>query len=96
MSADIYTKGFPSPDGWSHALHLINVFRPHEVNPKFLSDWVSERAWYDRSEESKRVKEPIVSKAGHKREVQRTKADVNAQAANAGAPAVASDAVQGL
>ena len=96
MSADIYTKGFASSDGWSHALHLINVFRPHEINPKFLSDWVSSRAYYGRSEGSKRVKEPMVSKAGHKREVQRAKADVNAQAATSGAPAINQDAVQGL
>ena len=37
MSADIYTKGFANPGDWTHALHLINVFRPEELNPEFLS-----------------------------------------------------------
>ena len=44
MSADIYTKAFPSPENWSHALHLINIFRPEDVNPTFLSEWMSSRA----------------------------------------------------
>ena len=89
MSADVYTKGFPNGDNWDHALHLINVFHADELTPEFLSNWVSSRAYYDRSEESKRVKEPIVSKAGHSREVQRTKAEEqNAKAQLSGAPAV--------
>lgn len=90
MSADIYTKGFPNPEDWRHALHLINVFRAEEINPEFLSAWVSERAYYGRSEESKRTKEAIVSKAGRRREVQREKAAaLDAKAALGGAPALA-------
>ena len=87
MSADIYTKGFASPDGWRHALHLINVFRPEELNPEYLSTWVAERAYFDRSEESKRAKEPIVSKAGHRREVQKEKAAELEVASHGGAAA---------
>ena len=96
MSADIYTKGFQSRDDWSHALHLINVFRPEELNPEFLSQWVSSRAFYDRSEESKRAQEPIVSKAGRIKVAQRKKADENEQATTGGAPAVDLDAVHGF
>ena len=96
MSADVYTKGFPNRDNWDHALHLINVFHVDELNPEFLSDWVAKRAYYDRSEESKRVKEPIVSKAGHTREVQREKAAVQAKAVSGGAPAVLSGIASSL
>ena len=78
MSAGIYTKGFHNPGDWTHALHSINVFRPEELNPEFLSNWVSQRAYYDRSEESKRVKETFVPKACHKREAQRAKAEDSA------------------
>ena len=84
MSADVCTKGFPNAEDWDHALHLINVFHADEINPEFLSNWVSSRAYYDRSHESKRTKEPIVSKAGHTREVKRAKEEA---ARAAGAPA---------
>ena len=76
MSADVYTKAFQAPDKWDHAIHLINVFHKSELTPEFLSAWVSERAHYDRGDESKRTKEPIVSKAGHRREVQRDRASL--------------------
>ena len=56
---------------------------------------MSQRAYYDRSEESKRVKEPIVPKAGHKREVQRAKAETEQSAVIGGALAV-SHAAHGL
>ena len=73
-----------------NVFHLINVFRAEEINPEFLSAWVSERAYYDRSGESKRTKEAIVSKAGHRREVQREKtAALDAKATLGGAPALA-------
>lgn len=90
MSADIYTKAFSTPDKWDHAIHLINVFHKEELTDEFLSVWVLERSHYDRSDESKRVKEPIVSKAGHIREVRRAKSEQpDAQARFASAPSVA-------
>ena len=75
MSADIYAKAFASKENWGRALKLIHVFRKGEDSSKSLSEWVNERAFYDRSEESKRQKEPTISKAGHAREVKRGKAE---------------------
>ena len=90
MSADMCTKLCSAPDKCDRALHLINVFHADELTDEFLSDWVLSRLHHARSDESTRMKEPIVSKGGHRREVQRAKSKpLASKARNAGAPSVA-------
>ena len=71
MSADIYTKSFSAPDVWGRALRLINVFRPHELDPKFLGAWITERLELGRSEAVTESREFIIAKNAQVRDTAR-------------------------
>ena len=73
MPADVYTKGFSTPDSWGRAICRIKVFRPHEIEPSFLGAWLDERHEIGRANSVHETRQFIVAKQAQKRDAQREK-----------------------
>ena len=68
MPTDIYTKSFKDEPSWSHALRLINMFKPNELAPAMITRWLNQRAELGNQPPAAGQRNSAWSKEGQKRQ----------------------------